>query len=61
MRIYPRDLTPYLADWVNATMKGEKAVIEPETYRSKNKLIAAITFVSTAAVTAAACLLLSNF
>lgn len=61
MRIYPRDLTPYLADWVNATMKGEKTAIEPEIYRSKSKLIAAVTFVSTAAVAVAACLLLSTF
>lgn len=61
MRIYPRDLTPYLADWVNATMKGEKAAIEPETYRSSNKLIIGVTICASVAVSVAACMLLSTF
>ncbi len=60
MRIYPRDLTPYLADWVNSTMKGEKTTIEPETYANRSKLIIAITALSSIAVTAGAFLLISS-
>lgn len=60
MRIYPRDLTPYLADWVNSTMKGEKATIEPETYTNRSKLIIAITALSSIAATAGAFLLISS-
>lgn len=60
MRIYPRDLTPYLADWVNSTMKGEKTTIEPETYANRSKLIIAITALSSIAATAGAFLLISS-
>ena len=60
MRIYPRDLTPYLADWVNSTMKGEKTTIEPETYTNRSKLIIAITALSSIAATAGAFLLISS-
>ena len=37
MRAYPRDLTPYLAEWANATTKGEKPAIEPKTYPNRTK------------------------
>ena len=60
MRIYPRDLTPYLADWVNSTMKGKKTTIEPETYANRSKLIIAITALSSIAATAGAFLLISS-
>lgn len=60
MRIYPRDLTPYLADWVNSTMKGEKTTIEPETYANRSKLIIAITALSSIAATAGTLLLISS-
>jgi serine/threonine-protein kinase len=61
MRAYPRDLTPYLAEWVNATMRGEKTAIEPKTYPSRCKMTIALTFIFTAAVTAGVYMLLSNF
>ena len=61
MRAYPRDLTPYLAEWVSATMRGEKAAIEPKTYPSRNKMTIALTAILSAAVTTGVCLLLSNF
>ncbi len=61
MRAYPRDLTPYLAEWVNATMRGEKTAIEPKTYPNRCKMTIALTFIFTAAVTAGVYMLLSNF
>ena len=37
MRAYPRDLTPYLSEWVTSTMKGTNTAIEPATYPDKAK------------------------
>ena len=61
MRIYPRDLSPYLAEWVNATMRGEKTDIEPKTYPSRNKMTIALTVIFSVAATTGIYLLLSNF
>ena len=58
MRTYPRDLTPYLAEWVNATVKGENALIEPKTYPNRTgKLIVAAFFAGIAASAAVFALL----
>ena len=37
LRAYPRDLSPYLAEWVVATVKGSIPAIEPKTYPSWSK------------------------
>lgn len=37
LRAYPRDLSPYLAEWVTATVKGSIPAIEPKTYPSWSK------------------------
>ena len=37
LRAYPRDLSPYLAEWVAATVKGSIPAIEPKTYPSWSK------------------------
>lgn len=58
MRIYPRDLTPYLAEWASP-LKGEpKASIEPKTYPNRTPKMLIATFVSAVILTAAGCALL---
>ena len=37
LQSYPRDLTPYLSEWVTSTMKGTNTAIEPATYPDKAK------------------------
>ena len=58
MRAYPRDLTPYLAEWVTAAVKGEKSAIEPETYPNHSKKLFIIGLVTGAAVSALAATLI---
>lgn len=58
MRRYPRDLTPYLANWTIATVKGEKSDIAPTTYPDSRKKMFIIGAVAGAAVAAAIAALL---
>ena len=58
MRFYPRDLSPYLAEWVSATVKGEKSAIEPETYPNRSTKLFIVGLVTGAVVSALAATLI---
>ena len=61
MRAYPRDLTPYLSEWVTSAIKGEITAIEPKTYPNKcGKMTIVITALASAIATTVAFLLLTT-
>ena len=61
MRAYPRDLTPYLSEWVTSAVKGEITAIEPKTYPNKcGKMTIVITALASAIATTVTFLLLTT-
>ena len=61
LQSYPRDLTPYLSEWVTSAIKGEITAIEPKTYPNKcGKMTIVITALASAIATTVAFLLLTT-